>query len=57
MRVFLAYDDSAGADQAAAFVAGVGWPSGSRLRVLSVLERVVLPMPPAPSELLAERNP
>jgi nucleotide-binding universal stress UspA family protein len=44
MRVLLAYDDSAGAAEAAALTEAIPWPSGSVLRVVSVIEPILLSM-------------
>jgi nucleotide-binding universal stress UspA family protein len=42
MRVLLAYDGSAGADEALGLAAGLAWPAGSTIRVVSVIEPVML---------------
>lgn len=60
MRILIAYDGSAGAAQAVALVAGVDWPAGSALRVVSVVEPAILQLMPwtmgatAPQALAAE---
>lgn len=46
MRILLAYDGSVGAAQAIALAAGVDWPAGSSLRVVSVVEPAVLQLMP-----------
>jgi nucleotide-binding universal stress UspA family protein len=48
MRVLLAYDSSAGSDEAAAFVLGNTWPGGSAVRVVSVLDPLASLVPMAP---------
>lgn len=45
MRVLLAYDGSAGGAEAAALTAAISWPSDSVLRVVSVIEPILSPMP------------
>jgi nucleotide-binding universal stress UspA family protein len=44
MRVLLAYDGSAGASEAAALAEATRWPSGSVLRVVSVIEPILMPI-------------
>jgi nucleotide-binding universal stress UspA family protein len=44
MRVLLAYDGSAGAAEAAALTEAIPWPSGSVLRVVSVIEPILSSM-------------
>jgi nucleotide-binding universal stress UspA family protein len=45
MRVLLAYDGSAGADEAAALAEAIAWPSDSVLRVVSVVEPIMTAIP------------
>ena len=44
MRALLAYDGSAGADEAVGFAAALDWPSKSVLRVVSVFEPLMTPI-------------
>ena len=46
MRILIAYDGSAGAARAVAFAEGVDWPSGSALRIVSVVEPATLQLMP-----------
>jgi nucleotide-binding universal stress UspA family protein len=48
MRAILAYDASAGADQAASLVAAMPWPAGSEVRVVAVVEPSASWVPAAP---------
>ncbi len=45
MRVLIAYDGSAGSTQAVALAESIAWPSGSVLRVATVLEPILMPIP------------
>ena len=54
MRVLVAFDGSAGAELAAAFVVGSRWPAGSTVRIVAVIEPTagfVPAMPGAPSRM------
>ena len=44
MRALLAYDGSAGADEAVGLAAAMDWPSNSALRVVSVFEPLMTPI-------------
>jgi nucleotide-binding universal stress UspA family protein len=46
MRVLIAYDSSAGAEQALALAGAVRWPAGSTLRIVLVIEPPLLYMGP-----------
>jgi nucleotide-binding universal stress UspA family protein len=48
MRVLLAYDASAGAEEAVALLAGMRWPPGSAVRVVGVVEPSAALVPVAP---------
>ena len=49
MHAILAYDGSAGAEQAATLALGLPWPTGSRLTVIAALEPSATLVPVAPS--------
>ena len=46
MRILIAYDGSAGAAQAVALAAGIDWPTGSMVRVVSVIDPTALQLLP-----------
>lgn len=48
MRVLIAYDGSVGAARAVALAEGIDWPSGSAIRVASVVEPAPLQLAPWP---------
>ena len=48
MKILLAIDDSVASQQAIRAVQTRPWPSGSTIRVLSAIPRVLPPPPPAP---------
>ncbi len=44
MRVLLAYDGSAGADDALGLTAGIAWPADTTIHVVNIIEPVTLAM-------------
>ncbi len=54
MRVLFAYDASPSADQAGDLIAGLTWPPGSQIDVVSVHEPLALRVPVGPPELLSD---